>query len=246
MDPNRATIFGTVAEQYERARPDYPEEAVAWLASELRIRPGSRVLDLAAGTGKLTRQLVKFGAGVVAVEPDDAMRAELGRILPAVEALAGTAESIPLPDRNVDAVTCAQAFHWFDADSALRELWRVLRPGGGVGLVWNLRDDSAPFNAALTAIVGESDRGWNVARFFLEALALPELFGDVSRHTCVYEQLLPRSELVARVASMSAVATLEREERDALYAKVEALAKTASDPLRIAYVTEAYAFARLD
>ena len=174
------------------------------------------------------------------------MRAELGRILPAVEALAGTAESIPLPDRNVDAVTCAQAFHWFDADSALRELWRVLRPGGGVGLVWNLRDDSAPFNAALTAIVGESDRGWNVARFFLEALALPELFGDVSRHTCVYEQLLPRSELVARVASMSAVATLEREERDALYAKVEALAKTASDPLRIAYVTEAYAFARLD
>ena len=72
------------------------------------------------------------------------MRAELGRILPAVEALAGTAESIPLPDSNVDAVTCAQAFHWFDADSALREMWRVLRPGGGVGLVWNLRDDSAP------------------------------------------------------------------------------------------------------
>lgn len=246
MDPNRATIFGTVAQQYERARPDYPAEAVAWLASELRIGPGSRVLDLAAGTGKLTRQLVRLGAHLAAVEPDDAMRAELGRILPEVDAIAGTAEAIPLPDGSIDAVTCAQAFHWFDADLALHELWRVLRPAGGVGLVWNLRDDADPFNAALTAIVGESDRGWNVERFFLDAPALTRLFGDVRQHACAYEQLLPRSELVARVASMSAVATLGDEERDAVYARVEALAETASDPLRIAYVTDAYAFARLD
>ncbi len=245
MDPNRATIFGTVAEQYERARPDYPEEAVAWLASELRIGPDSDVLDLAAGTGKLTRQLARLGARLIAVEPDDAMRAELRRILPTVDARAGTAEAIPLADASVDAITCAQAFHWFDAEAALRELWRVLKPGGGAGLVWNLRDDSDPFNAALTAIVGESDRGWNVERFFLDALGGSALFGDVARYACSYVQLLPRSELVARVASMSAVATLGKEERNAVYARVEAFAETASDPLRIAYVTEAYAFHRV-
>src|SRR5207342_2801669 len=101
VDPNRATIFGTVAEQYERARPDYPDEAVAWLVSELRIGPDSDVLDLAAGTGKLTRQLARLGARLIAVEPDDAMRAELRRILPTVDARPGTAESIPLPDASV-------------------------------------------------------------------------------------------------------------------------------------------------
>ena len=240
----RATIFGTVAEEYERARPDYPDEAVAWLATELRIGPESDVLDLAAGTGKLTRQIAKLGARVVAVEPDEPMRVELQRIVPGVEALAGKAEAIPLPDASVDAVTCAQAFHWFAADEALREMWRVLRTGGGVGLIWNLRDESDPFQAELTAIVGESDRGWNVEDFFLDAVARSGLFGEVACRACTHEQLLPRSQLVERVASMSAVATLGERAREVVYGRVEALASTAPDPLRIAYVTETYAFHR--
>jgi ubiquinone/menaquinone biosynthesis C-methylase UbiE len=105
--------FELVADLYERVRPGYPPEAVHWLAERLDLRSGRIVLDLGAGTGKLTRALVETGAEVLAVEPGDAMRAELERVLPQVQALRGSAESIPLPDGSVDAITAAQAFHWF-------------------------------------------------------------------------------------------------------------------------------------
>ena len=119
--------FETVADAYERARPGYAPAAVEWIAERL---PFGRVLDLAAGTGKLTRQLVARGADVVAVEPGEEMRAVLARVVPGVEVLAGSAEAIPLPDESVDTVTVAQAFHWFRAEEALAEIHRVLRPGG--------------------------------------------------------------------------------------------------------------------
>ena len=140
LHPTAEAGFTAAAEVYERARPGYPDEAVAWVAERLGIGPGRDVLDLAAGTGKLTRQLVPLGACIVAVEPIDAMRAQLERVVPGVEAVAGTAEAIPLPDASVDAVTCAQAAHWFRADEAAREIRRVLRPGGGLALLWNVRD----------------------------------------------------------------------------------------------------------
>ncbi len=145
--------FETVAEQYERNRPPYADEAVAWVAERLGIVPGSRVLDLAAGTGKLTRQLLALGAEVVAVEPGDEMRAVLERVLPDVEALAGVAEAIPLPDASVDAVAVGQAFHWFDHDAALAEIRRVLRPGGGLGLLWNRWDEADPLLAAVDELL---------------------------------------------------------------------------------------------
>jgi len=140
LHPTAAAGFSAAAEAYERARPGYPDEAVAWVADRLGIGPGRDVLDLAAGTGKLTRQLVPFGARIVAVEPLDAMRAELERAVPEADALAGTAEAIPLADGSVDAVMCAQAFHWFRPDEAVREIRRVLRVGGGLALLWNGRD----------------------------------------------------------------------------------------------------------
>jgi SAM-dependent methyltransferase len=242
----RATIFGTVAREYESARPDYPGEAVSWLAGQLGIGPGRDVLDLGAGTGKLTRQIAALGANVVAVEPDDEMRVELDRGLPGIDALSGTAEAIPLGDSSVDAITCAQAFHWFDADNALREMWRVLRPGGGVGLMWNLRDETDTFQAHLTDVVGESDREWNVEEFFAEASAREELFGDDSRMSCPHEQLLPRAQVVDRVASMSAVAVLHEPERSRVYRRVQELADSFAEPIRLAYVTWAYAFRRRD
>ena len=124
--------FGRVADQYERSRPEYPREAIAHAARELGLGPTSRVLDLAAGTGKLTRRLAEQFGAVVAVEPDDDMRRHV-----AGDARRGTAEDIPVPDGYVDAVFVADGFHWFDADAALPEIARVARPGGGLALLWN-------------------------------------------------------------------------------------------------------------
>lgn len=147
-----AFSFGSVAETYERARPLYADEAIDWIAEQL---PLGRVLDLAAGTGKLTRQLAARGVDVVAVEPDPDMRAVFGRVLPEVELHAGRAEDIPLPDASVDAVTVGQAFHWFDAERALVEMRRVLRPGGGIALLWNRWDAEDPLLGAVDRLLDE-------------------------------------------------------------------------------------------
>ena len=151
--PTAAAGFGNAAAAYERGRPSYPDHAVAYLAAELGLGPATRVLDLAAGTGKLTRLLVEGGADVVAVEPVAAMRTVLAEAVPGVPALEGTAEAIPLPDGSVDAVTVAQAFHWFDAGTALAEIHRVLRPGGGLGLIWNARGATSEWVAVLRGLV---------------------------------------------------------------------------------------------
>lgn len=154
-DPRYARSFDGVAEQYERARPEYADEGVDWLVEQLGLGPGSRVLDLAAGTGKLTRQLVRRGLDVVAVEPGDEMRAVLERLLPDVEALAGTAEAIPLPDASVDAIIVGQAFHWFDRDAALAEMHRVLRSGGRIALLWNRWDEQDPLLSQVDTLLRE-------------------------------------------------------------------------------------------
>lgn len=150
-DPRYRCSFETVAEQYERARPLYADAALDWIAERLGLAAGSRVLDLAAGTGKLTRQLVARGFDVVAVEPGDEMRGVLERVVPEAEALSGTAEEIPLPDVSVDAVTVGQAFHWFEPGPAFAEIRRVLRPGGGFAFLWNRWDDADP-------LLGPADR----------------------------------------------------------------------------------------
>jgi ubiquinone/menaquinone biosynthesis C-methylase UbiE len=132
----RASSFGTVADTYDRARPRTPDQAVDWLVPA----GAADALDLAAGTGLLTRRLAARVPQVVAVEPDDRMRAVLAERSPDIEALAGTAEAIPLPDAAVDLVTVSSAWHWFDIDRALAEIARVLRPGGRLGVLWTSRD----------------------------------------------------------------------------------------------------------
>jgi SAM-dependent methyltransferase len=138
----QAVRFGDVADRYERARPLYPESALSELAARCGMRPGTAVLDLGAGTGKLTRQLVAVGADVVAVEPAAGMRRRLEAEVPGVPVLDGTAEAIPLPDASVEVVTAGQAFHWFDTHRALDEVARVLRPAGWLALLWNERPES--------------------------------------------------------------------------------------------------------
>jgi len=146
------TGFAAAATTYEHARPGYPVDAIAHLVNRLALRPGARLLEVGAGTGKLTTLLAPR-AHITAVEPVAEMRAILRERLPAIEVLDGRAEAIPALDSAFDAVVVAQAFHWFDGGAALAEIGRVLRPGGRLGLIWNRRDISVPWMARLVDMV---------------------------------------------------------------------------------------------
>jgi SAM-dependent methyltransferase len=242
IDPTAAAGFGSAAELYERARPGYPDEAVAWMLERLRVRTDSTVLDLAAGTGKLTRQLVPLCGHVLAVEPVEEMRVQLEKAVPEAEALDGTAEAIPLADNSVDAVTCAQAFHWFRMDEALREIHRALRPGGALGVVWNARDLSDPLQARLEEILRRrkaifvADSKWEQG--WLEQTGH---FGRVDHVTWPFEQLVSAGATMDRVSSISFVAAMSADARAAVLAEVEALIATQTEPIAFRYVTEVYA-----
>jgi len=145
--------FTAGAATYVEGRPEYPPEIEAWLAHDLGLGSGKTALDLAAGTGKFSPRLLATGATVIAVEPVQAMLDQLIRQYPQIDARSGSAQHIPLEDASVDAVVCAQAFHWFSTPEALHEIHRVLKPGGAFGLVWNVRDDSVPWVAALGRIM---------------------------------------------------------------------------------------------
>lgn len=141
------------ADRYVKGRPDYPPEIATWLREVIGLHAGMTVVDLGAGTGKFTPRLLETGAQVIAVEPVAQMLEKLSAALPQVKTLAGTAESIPLPDESVDAVVCAQSFHWFATPHALAEIQRILKPGGKFGLVWNMRDARVSWVRKLNQIV---------------------------------------------------------------------------------------------
>lgn len=222
----RASSFGAAADAYDRARPTYPVEAVrAALPADAR-----RVLDLGAGTGKLTGVLLDLGLDVVAVEPDAGMRA----VLPArAEALAGTAEAIPLPDACVDAVLAGQAFHWFDPARALPEMARVLRPGGTVGLLWNLRDTRVDWVRAVGELWGDdaADR-LDGAPPFTAVAGL----GDPEPHEFGHVQSMDADLLVDLAGSRSAVLTMDEGQRQEVLERVRALAPE-EDPFDLPYRT---------
>jgi SAM-dependent methyltransferase len=232
VNPTAATGFGAGAEAYERGRPSYPDAAVAHLVEVLQLVPGKRVLDLAAGTGKMTRLLMQTGVDLVAVEPVAGMRAAFEAAVPGVEILEGTAEAIPLPDASVDAVVVAQAFHWFDGDQALAEIGRVLRPGGGVALVWNRRDESVPWVAELSQIIH-----WN--RGLIPEYDHIHLDG-FTKWTCGYVQALSHDGLLDRVASVSYIAAMDEHERAGVLAQVSELVRGFTEPIPLPYVTEVH------
>jgi SAM-dependent methyltransferase len=211
-----AQAFDGAADAYDRGRPGFPPDVVEKLVEVLGIGPGVRVLDLAAGTGKLTRLLAPTGAELVAVEPLDGMRARLEARIPGIRALEGTAEAIPLSDASVDAVTAAQAFHWFDGKAALGEIHRVLTPGGRLGLLWNARDEQEDWVARLGEIM-ERHRGtapryqagaWRAA--FDETTLFTPLAAAHFSH--VHE--VDAQSVVDRVLSVSFIAALTERERE--------------------------------
>jgi SAM-dependent methyltransferase len=229
------TAFAEVAGAYERGRPTYSEAAVRWLVGE---EPRD-VVDLGAGTGKLTRVLAALGHRVTAVEPLDAMRGQLEAAVPGVTAVSGNAETIPLEDASVDVVACAQAFHWFDHAVALPEIARVLRPGGRLALVWNTRDDRETWVSQLSEIIGNE----SVAETDVTApIRASGLFEPVETAEFRFEQALDRETLLDLVVSRSYCAKLTEADREPILAAVAKLYdETAGEGgVRLAYVTECF------
>ena len=239
--------FDRAAAEYEAGRPGYPEVLVDWWASRGAFPRGGRVLDLAAGTGKLTRALVGRGVAVVAVEPLAGMRAQLTAVpaLGGVTVLDGTAEAIPLEDASVDTVVVGQALHWFDPAVALPEIARVLRPGGGLGLAWNDDDlDGAPawvrlVNARTESIGGGSVRvGVEPSR---QSVVASGLFGPLESATFRWAQHTTAGAALDSLASRSHVIALDPRARRALLDEVAAtIGAAAEEPLEHPLVTVAF------
>jgi SAM-dependent methyltransferase len=242
-----AASFGRVADAYDRGRPPYPSEALAWLTDELAVTPTSMVLDLAAGTGKLTAALVPLAGQVIAVEPVGEMRRVLSARCPQAQVLAGRAEEIPLPDRRVDAVFVAAAFHWFDAEVAVKEIHRVLRPGGGLGLLWNRPEwegeDWYPEFTTMLDRAREEQEAPNryVAGEWRAALERSRAFGPVRKREFRHVHRVTREGFLARVASWSVFAVLPEPEREELLAAVAGLLdRRGISELDLRYRTDTY------
>jgi SAM-dependent methyltransferase len=216
----RAASFGGSAATYADERPDYPDAAVRWALEPVAGRPAPRVLDLAAGTGKLTGVLLRAGTPadrIVAVEPDPQMRAELRRRVAGVEPVAGSAEEIPLPDGSVDAIVVGQALHWFDLDRAVPEMRRVLAPGGVLAGLWNLDDDRVPWVAGLQQVAAESRAvgGWR-----RQPLPGSTRFPGAERAEFPHAQRRTVESLAATIGTHSHVLILDDPERAALLGRV--------------------------
>ncbi|HXA34322.1 MAG TPA: methyltransferase domain-containing protein [Acidimicrobiales bacterium] len=232
--------------RYERGRPGYPDEALAMFGRTFELGPGKRVIDLGAGTGKFTRQLALSGVEILAVEPSPSMRAELARNLPEVELVDGSAESIPAPDASVDAVFVAQAFHWFDPDRALTEMARVLRPGGGLGLIWNERDETVEWVSTLSRAIEWPERGpYRVGKDFRPVVSAHPAFVDVDRHRYQFHQILDHAGLMDRMASTSYITAMEPDQREAFLVPLAELVSRLPEPVVLPYVTNAYTARRI-
>ncbi|MFY1667710.1 class I SAM-dependent methyltransferase [Pseudomonas sp. Pseu.R1] len=245
--------FSTQAGTYTQGRPDYPDELSHWLRHTLNIDEQSSVVDLGAGTGKFTRLLVPLTDHLKAVEPVEPMRQEFAKGLPHTPIVGGTAEALPLADRSTDVLLCAQAFHWFANEQALAEIHRVLKPGGRLGLVWNVRDESVDWVAEITRIItpyegdtprfhtGEWRRPFNGLYF-----AQPELTCFRYSHSGS-----PETVIMNRFLSVSFIAALPDAEKADVTRQLRELIQThpalrGHETVDFPYQTQAYLCRRLD
>jgi SAM-dependent methyltransferase len=247
MHEAAAKGFAREAQAYARGRPEYPVALDQWLRDDLKLDETRTVVDLGAGTGKFTRRLLATGANIIAVEPVQEMLAQLTQIVPTVAARSGTAENIPVNNGAVDAVVCAQSFHWFATKAALKEIHRVLRPGGSLGLIWNVRDESLDWAAAMTAIMapyeGDSPRyrsgEWR-------KLFPAEGFGPLrEKHFRNDQTGAPEQVIVDRVLSTSFIAALDRPQQHIVAARLrDLIARTPElggrDDVTVPYETFAF------
>jgi SAM-dependent methyltransferase len=225
MHEAAAKGFAREAQAYARGRPEYPIALDQWLRDELRLDRTRTVVDLGAGTGKFTRRLLATEANIIAVEPVQEMLTQLTHAVPTVAARSGTAENIPVNDGAVDAVVCAQSFHWFATSTALKEIHRVLRPGGYLGLVWNIRDESVDWAAAMTAIMAPYEGDAPRYRSGEWRKVFPaDGFGPLrEQHFPNGHTGDPEQVIVDRVLSVSFIAALPRPQQHIVAARLREL-----------------------
>jgi SAM-dependent methyltransferase len=237
-----AASFGSVAEVYEASRPGYPAEAVDWLVPTT----ARRVADVGAGTGKFTRLLERSGREIIAVDPSEQMLGQLRAASPAIEAVVGTGERIPLDDGSVDAVTFAQAWHWVDAETASAEVGRVLRPGGILGLVWNLRDERVDWVRRMgEAMHADGDQ-------FTDGVSQPQVaapFHGGERADFAWTNPSTREGLLELVRSRSYFAVMSPDEQRSTLADVAELLDThpqtaGREVIEMPYVTVCFRYER--
>lgn len=241
--------FGAAASAYQSGRPDYPREAVDWMLQPVREPARSlRAADVGAGTGKLTRTIVEAGAEVVAIDPDAEMLAALRENVHGVPTFVGTAERMPLPDASVDAVLLGQAWHWVGVEAASAEAGRVLRSGGVLGLVWNIRDEADPWVARLTAAMHGSHAEEMLAG---DGPRVAAPFEELEERRWTWTRALTRTALLDMVASRSYIITAAEAERAEILASVSDLfderrrteagaAAGGAETISLPYVTRAY------
>lgn len=237
-----STSFGSAADEYEAGRPEYPMAAVEWMLRPVAGRErGIRVADVGAGTGKLTRVAVELGAEVVAIDPDPVMLAALREHVQGVLTFVGTAERLPLPDAALDAVIAGQAWHWVDPGAGSLEVGRVLRSGGVLGLVWNIRDESVPWVRRLTRIMHGS-----TAEVMLAAggPTVSPPFLEVESAEWRWSRRISREGLFALVRSRSYIITASADERERIEGELgglfDEIGATGGAEVDLPYVTKAY------
>jgi SAM-dependent methyltransferase len=238
---DRARSFESVAAEYERHRPGYPEEALRWATEQLGLDPGARVLDIGAGTGKLTRRLVSLGYDVVAVEPGAPMLDELRAAVPEAEAREASAESIPVRDETVDAAFAGQAYHWFDRERALPELQRVIKTGGGLVLLWNWWNERDPLQRELGELIGYAGH----EPYRNEELPGEPWFREVGRTVVETLEESSPDALVGYLSTASAFLTAEPDEREESLRAVHELASRYGERFPLPRLTYVFAFERL-
>ena len=243
--------FSSAAPTYVRGRPEYPPEITSWLEQKLEVAPGKTIVDLGAGTGKFTKFLVQTGANVIAIEPVESMRNLLSANLPSVMSKDGTAQVMPLEDSSCDVVVCAQAFHWFAITTVLTEIHRVLRPEGKLGLIWNVRDESIDWVAAITNIIAPYEG--DTPRMHTGLWRRPftgELFTELSETCFSYRHIGSAEEVIVdRVLSISFIAALPDADKMTVTDKLHALIDShpdlkGRDSIAFPYQTRAYWCAR--